>query len=236
MKLPENLNISLPENPIEKGTLYIVSTPIGNLEDISLRALSVLENVDLILAEDTRVTINLLNEYGIKNRIQSFHAHSDLNAINDYIALLKEGKSIALVTDAGTPLISDPGYPLVSACINEDINLTSVPGANALITGLIQSGYDNDNFYFQGFLPVKGRENLFLELKSIKMPIVIYESKFRINKTVQEIQHYFGNVEITVCRELTKKFEETIRGHAKEIASSKRIKEKGEFVIIINNS
>lgn len=235
MKLPENINLNVSGINIDKGTLYIVSTPIGNLEDISLRALAVLERVNLILAEDTRVTINLLNHFGIKNRIQSFHAHSDKNVVQDYILRLKDGDSIALVTDAGTPLISDPGYPMVSECIKENINITAVPGANALINALILSGYDNENFYFQGFLPIKGRENLFNELKTIRMPIIIYESKFRINKTVQELQKYFGNAEITICRELTKKFEQIIRGRLKEIAKSRNIKEKGEFVIIINN-
>lgn len=235
MKLPENINLNVSGVNIDKGTLYIVSTPIGNLEDISLRALAVLEKVNLILAEDTRVTINLLNHYGIKNKIQSFHAHSDKNVVQDFIKILKNGDSIALVTDAGTPLISDPGYPMVSECIKESINITAVPGANALIHALILSGFENENFYFQGFLPIKGRENLFNELKTIRMPIIIYESKFRINKTVQELQKYFGNAEITICRELTKKFEQIIRGRLREIAKSQKIKEKGEFVIIINN-
>ena len=235
MRLPEYINFSIPEINVEEKTLYIVSSPIGNMEDISIRALSILEKVDLILAEDTRITINLLNHYGIKNRIQSYHAHTDENALNEYISQLKEGLSVALVTDAGTPLISDPGNPIVSRCIMENINLVSIPGASALLTSLILSGYENEKFYFQGFLPVKGRENLFLELKSIKMPIIIYESKFRILKTIQEISKYMGNVQITVCRELTKKFENIIRGYAKELSKENKIKEKGEFVIVINN-
>ena len=221
---------------LQKETLYIVSTPIGNLEDISFRAINVLKNVDLIACEDTRVTNFLLQQYGIKNKTISYYSHVELSKLDYIISELKSGKTIALVSDAGTPCISDPGNLLIAKCIEEEINLISVPGSSALIHSLVLSGFSTKKFYFQGFLPQKkGRQTLLKELAEIRMPIVIYESPYRIYKTLKEINEFFGNKEVSVSRELTKKFEQTIRGKVRDLMN-RDMKIKGEFVIIINNN
>ena len=227
-----------PDLEIQKGVLYIVSTPIGNMEDISFRALFILKSSDIIAAEDTRVTNNLLKHYGIQKRVISYYSRVENTKINFIISELKENKAVALVSDAGTPCISDPGNMLVSRCIEEGIEIVSIPGASALMHSLILSGLPNDRFYFQGFLPQKkGREKTFKELKEKKMTLIIYESKYRIKKTLKECLKYFGNKEISVGRELTKKFEENVRMNLKQLNSNMNvIKEKGEFVIVINNN
>jgi len=230
--------IEFPELKINSGTLYIVSTPIGNLEDISFRALFTLKNVDCIAAEDTRTSGNLLSSYGIKNRLISYYSHVESSKMDSIINELKSGKSIALISDAGTPCISDPGNMLVNRCVEENIEVISIPGASSLIHSLVLSGFSTDKFYYQGFLPLKkGRETLFNELKDIKMPVIIFESPFRVLRTLQDIQKYMGNKEVVLGRELTKKFEEIKRGKVKEILDNKNsLKIKGEFVIVINNS
>lgn len=220
---------------VKKGALYIVSTPIGNLEDISFRAISTLKNVDLIACEDTRVTNFLLQQYGIKNKTISYYSRVESSKLEYLIDELKNSKSVALVSDAGTPGISDPGNLLVSECTKNGIDVFSIPGSSALIHSLILSGFSTKKFYFQGFLPQKkGRRTLLEELSGIKMVIIIYESPFRIYKTFKEINEIFGNKEVSISRELTKKFEQVIRGRVKNILS-RDIKTKGEFVIIINN-
>lgn len=225
-----------PDLKVERGTLYIVSTPIGNLEDISFRALFILQNVDMIATEDTRVASILLNHFGIKKKLTSYYSQIE-NSKLDYITnFIKEGNSVALISDAGTPCISDPGSILVNKCIEENINIVSVPGASSLIHALVMSGLKNEKFYFHGFLPQKkGREKTFFELKNIKSNIIIFESKFRIRRTLNDILKYLGNIEILIGRELTKKFEEIIRGRIKDI-NPNSIKEKGEFVLIIMNA
>jgi len=226
-----------PELEVRKGVLYIVSTPIGNMEDISFRALFFLRNVDLIAAEDTRVTINLLRHYGIKNKIISYYAKVEFSKVESILTELENDKSVALVSDAGTPCISDPGNILVSECIEREIEIVSIPGASSLIHSLILSGFPNERFYFQGYLPQKkGREKTLNELKHEKMTLIIFESKYRIRKTLNDCLKVFGNKEISIGRELTKKFEENVRGRLKEINSKKNFKEKGEFVIVINNN
>ena len=226
-----------PELKVRKGVLYIVSTPIGNMEDISFRALFVLRNVDLIAAEDTRVTNNLLRHYGIKNRIISYYSKVEFSKVESILTELENDKSVALVSDAGTPCISDPGNILVSECIEREIEIVSIPGASSLIHSLILSGLPNERFYFQGYLPQKkGREKTLNELKQEKMTLIIFESKYRIRKTLNDCLKYFGNKEISIGRELTKKFEENLRGRLKEMSTKKNIKEKGEFVIVINNN
>ncbi|MDD5361632.1 MAG: 16S rRNA (cytidine(1402)-2'-O)-methyltransferase [Ignavibacteria bacterium] len=225
-----------PAIKIEKGTLYIAATPIGNLDEISLRALYILKNADLIACEDTRVTSVLLNRYGIKTHMMSYYAHVESSKLDYLLDELKSGKSVAIVSDAGTPGISDPGSTVVSACVREGIDVVSIPGANALIHALVVSGFENKKFYFQGFLPIKGRENVMMFLKEIKMPIIIYESKFRIRKTISELNNYFGKKEISVSRELSKIHETTYRGTLSSVATDlNRIKEKGEFTIVLNN-
>ena len=224
------------EPDIKKETLYIVSTPIGNLEDISFRAIGVLKKADLIACEDTRVTNFLLQQYDIRNKTVSYYSQVESSKLEYLINELKSGKSLALVSDAGTPCLSDPGNMLVSKCIEEGIDIYSVPGCNALIHALVMSGFSTKKFYFQGFLPLKkGRQTLLKELSEIRMTIIIYESPFRIYKTLKEISEIFGNKEVSLSRELTKKFEQTIRGNVKSIISG-NIKLKGEFVITINNN
>lgn len=220
----------------DKGALYIVSTPIGNIEDISFRALKILKEADLIAAEDTRNTGFLLSQYGIKKSIISYYSQVEADKSGRLIEELRSGKTIALVSDAGTPGISDPGNILISKCIENGINIYSVPGASAVIHSLVLSGFSTKKFYFQGFLPLKkGRQTLMKELSSVKMTIIIFESPFRIHKTLKDIEENFGNKEVCICRELTKKFEQFIRGRVKDLLK-RDIKIKGEFVILINNN
>jgi 16S rRNA (cytidine1402-2'-O)-methyltransferase len=232
--IPLKIEQSLQE--LEQGTLYIVSTPIGNLKDISFRALHVLRNVDFIAAEDTRVTANLLNHFGIKKKIISNYSKVESSRMKMITDELLNGKSVALTSDAGTPCISDPGSVLVSECVKLGINIRAIPGASSLIHSLVISGYNNKRFFFQGFLPIKGRENVYYYLRDLKMPIIIFESKFRIKKTLNEIYEYLPGRFVTVSRELTKMFEENIQGKIKDLVKNiNAIKEKGEFVIIIDN-
>ncbi|MFZ1323486.1 MAG: 16S rRNA (cytidine(1402)-2'-O)-methyltransferase [Ignavibacteria bacterium] len=219
-----------------KGVLYLVSTPIGNIEDISFRAIRILENADFIACEDTRKTNFLLTQYGIRNKTVSYYSHVESSKSEFIIDEIKSGKTVALVSDAGTPGISDPGNLLVSKCIDENIDIFSVPGCSSLIHALVLSGIPTGKFYFQGFLPhKKGRQTALKELSEIKMTLIIFESPFRIYKALNEIYEHIGNKEVAVCRELTKKFEQVIRGKVKDLIS-KQFKTKGEFVIIVNNS
>jgi len=233
--ITEFITAKFPDLSVEKNTLYIVSTPIGNLEDISFRALHVLKNVDMIATEDTRVAHILLNHYGIKQKLVSYYSQVENSKLNYITEFINEGNSVALISDAGTPCISDPGSILVNKCIEENINVVSVPGASSLIHALVLSGFKNDKFYFHGFLPQKkGREKTFTELKDIKSNIILFESKFRIKKTLTELLKNLGNREVLIAREMTKKFEELYRGRLREI-NLNTIKEKGEFVLIIKN-
>lgn len=222
---------------LEKGTLYIVSTPIGNLDDISMRAIHTLKNSDLIAVEDTRVSGFLLKTFGIETKMTTFYSRVEKNKTSKIIEELKKSKTVSLISDAGTPCISDPGAKLISECVNNKIKVIPVPGAGSLIHSLVLSGFNTKEFFFQGFLPQKGRESVYRELQSIKMTLILLESKFRIRKTVQELSKYFGNKEIAVCRELTKKFEEIIRGKGKELSDRlNSLREKGEFVVLIDNN
>jgi len=217
--------------------LYIVATPIGNLEDITLRALRILKEVDLIVCEDTRHSKILLNKYEIEKPLLSYHSHSRISKINKIIEELKKGKDVALVSDAGTPGISDPGYAVVTAALEEGIEVSPVPGTSAFLTALMVSGFPINQFVYLGFLPVKkGRQTLFFNLKEEKRTVVFYESPYRILKTLGEIKEYLGeNREIVLARELTKKFEEFKRGTVKEVYTEMETqKPKGEFVVILS--
>lgn len=196
------------------GTLYIVATPIGNMADITLRAIKTLREVDLIAAEDTRVTRNLLSHYGIETHLTPYHLHSLEKKAHELIALLAEGKNVALVSDAGTPGISDPGYELVRAAIDADLPVEVIPGANAITTALVLSGLPTRRFIFEGFPPRKpgDRKAYFVELKNEPRTIVFYESPHRLLATLKAIQAAMGEREVAVCRELTKMFEEVHRG------------------------
>lgn len=216
--------------------LYIVSTPIGNLKDITYRAVEILKEIDFIVCEDTRVTSILLNHYDIKKEMISFNAQSEGHKIEFVLSRIKNNQSCALLTDAGTPTISDPGVRLVSSALKEDIKVVTIPGPSALIAALSISGLPSDSFIFEGFLPQKkGRQKLLHQLASEDRTIILYESPYRIEKLLEELVQYMPDRIIVISRELTKKFEETWRGKPDEllkILPQRTI--KGEFVIIIS--
>ncbi len=218
------------------GKLYIVSTPIGNLKDITIRALETLQDVEFILCEDTRISSRLLKHYNISKELISFNAVSEKKKIPNVIARIKSGDNCALVSDAGTPAISDPGVRLISEAIKEQIDVVPVPGSSAVITALTISGLPTDSFIFEGFLPQKkGRQKKLKELSEEKRTIILYESTYRIKKLVDELDEYMPKRYVVVCRELTKKFEETWRGYPnkiKEVIDEKI--SKGEFVVVIS--
>jgi 16S rRNA (cytidine1402-2'-O)-methyltransferase len=219
------------------GTLYIVATPIGNLEDVSRRALRILSEVDLILCEDTRVTKKLLDRFGIKTKTQSYHQHSKLRKTEEIIQLLKLGKNLALVSDAGTPGISDPGGKLVESVfaeLGDRVKIIPVPGTNALITAASVSGFPIDKFLFLGFPPVKKKRKKFLEeIINSRYPVIFFESPHRIIKTLSELKALKKDLPVVVCRELTKKFETIYRGQVSEVLKQVEANEvKGEFVVV----
>jgi len=216
--------------------LYIVPTPIGNLEDITLRALKVLKEVDWILAEDTRTTGFLLKHFGIEKKILSHHKFNEHSSIRNIIDKIKSGQKVALVSDAGTPGISDPGFLLVRACIKEEIRIECLPGPTALIPALIISGFPAERFIFEGFLPhKKGRQTKLGQLSSEDRTIVLYESPHRIAKTIEQLALHFGNGrQACICRELTKVHEEVIRGTLAELKTvCHHRKLKGEIVVVV---
>ncbi len=220
---------------IVRGTLYVVPTPIGNLEDITLRALNVLKGVDVIAAEDTRTTKFLLDHYGIQKPLLSFYSHNEQVRVPQIIQKLKSGDSVALVSDAGTPGISDPAHSIIAASIENSINIIPLPGATAFVPALVVSGFSTHEFVFEGFLPhKKGRKTKLERLKDEERTIILYESVHRIQKTLQEVLEYFGDRNVVVVRELTKKFEEITRGKVSAVLQefASRIM-KGEFVLVI---
>jgi len=216
--------------------LYVVSTPIGNLEDITFRAIEILKKVDLILCEDTRETLKLLNYYGIKNRLLSYYKDNELRRVNKVIEMLKDGKEIALVCDRGTPGISDPAFLLVSSAHKNSIKVISIPGPSSLTSAISISGLPSDKFSFYGFLPKgKNRKKKFMEsLKEREETLIFFESVYRIKETLQIIKETFSGREMTICREITKKFEEIKYGKVEDVCDYFLNKEnKGEFVILI---
>jgi len=220
------------------STLYIVATPIGNLEDLTFRALRVLKGVDLILCEDTRVTKKLLDHYQIKTPTLSYHQHSKLKKVNYILEQLKQEKNLALVSDAGTPGISDPGNKLIKAIITSPglvAEIIPVPGPSAVTCAVSVSGFPMDKFIFIGFPPTKRkRKKFFEEVINSKYPAIFYESPYRIIKTLKELSSLIENREVVVCRELTKKFETIYRGKIEEVINQLAKSEiKGEFVIIL---
>ena len=217
--------------------LFIVPTPIGNLEDITLRAISTLKSVDLILAEDTRTSGKLLKHFEISTPMQSYHMHNEHKILDRIIEKLKSGFEIALISDAGTPAISDPGFLLTRACVAEQISVECLPGATAFVPALVNSGLPNDRFIFEGFLPIKkGRQTRLKLLAEEERTIVLYESPHKLNKTLEQICLFFGeDRQISISRELTKLFEETRRGPAKELLDHySKAAVKGEIVIVIS--
>lgn len=218
------------------GTLYIVATPIGNLADITFRAVETLKSVDLIAAEDTRHTKILLDRYGIKTPTTSYFEYNKIQKTDYLIKFLKEGKSVALVSDAGTPGISDPGYRVIRLSIDSNIAVVPIPGPSGLVTALTVSGKPTDKFTFEGFLSNKSikRKNQLKKLKEEHRTAVIYESPHRISKLLEDILDVYGDIEVVLTRELTKKFEEVKREKASAlIGHFKNTKPKGEFIVII---
>ena len=217
--------------------LFIVPTPIGNLQDMTFRAINVLKSVDLILAEDTRVSGKLLKHFEINTRMQSYHMHNEHKILKSLVDKLKSGLEIALISDAGTPAISDPGFLLTRACVDEGIAIECLPGATAFVPALVNSGLPNDRFVFEGFLPIKkGRQTRLKLLAQETRTIVIYVSPHKLNKTLEEIVMYFGpDRQISVSRELSKIYEENLRGTAQSILEHYNSKQvKGEIVLIIS--
>ena len=216
--------------------LYLIPTPIGNLEDITLRALRLLKEVDMVLAEDTRTTRKLFTHYDINTSLSPFHMHNEHKVLNKWIERLKLGEAIALVSDAGTPAISDPGFLLVRECVKHNIEVDCLPGATAFVPALVNSGLPSEKFIFEGFLPVKkGRQTRFLLLAEENRTMIFYESPHKLIKTLGHFVEYFGaDRQVSVSRELTKMFEETIRGTATEVLAHYTNKPpKGEIVIIV---
>jgi 16S rRNA (cytidine1402-2'-O)-methyltransferase len=222
--------------------LYIVATPIGNLSDITVRALEVLRSVDIIACEDTRHTLKLFSHYQITKPLTSYYEHNKLSKGEYLIKLLKEGKNIALVSDSGTPGISDPGFHIVKLALENNIEVSPVPGPSALAAALSVAGIPANRFVFEGFLPIKSgaRKKKLKELSEFGKTIILYESPYRFLKLLDEIKEVFGDVEVTVAREITKKFEEIKKGSTDSIISyykeNKTQATKGEFVVIVNAS
>ena len=217
--------------------LFVVPTPIGNLGDITLRSIEVLKSVDLILAEDTRTSSKLLKHYDIDTPVESFHMHNEHKKLESIINKLRTDFEIALISDAGTPGISDPGFLLVRECINNEVEVECLPGPTAFVPALVSSGLPCDRFSFEGFLPVKkGRTKRLKELSTETKAMVFYESPHRILKTLNDLSNYFDvESQISVSRELTKLYEETFRGTIKEsVEHFEKNKTKGEFVIVLS--
>jgi len=220
--------------------LYIVSTPIGNLEDITLRAINILKDVDLIACEDTRTTKKLLSRYQIQKQLTSYHEHNEVDKAAELLSILKEGKSIALVSDAGTPGISDPGYRIVKLASENRIQVVPVPGASAVLAALSVSGLPTSSFTFLGFLP-KQNKKLTEYLETIKdrpETIIFYESPKRVIKTLELVSEMLGDRNVSVSREITKMYEETLRGSITHVISDLKSRDslKGEFVVVVEGS
>lgn len=216
--------------------LYIVPTPIGNLEDMTFRAIYILKSVDLILAEDTRNTIHLLRHFNIEKPLRSYHAHNEHQTVQHIVSMITNEKSVALVSDAGTPAISDPGFLLVRECIKEGIMIETLPGATAFVPALVNSGLPCDNFVFYGFLPQKkGRHTKLLSLKEETRTMLFYESPFRLVKLLEEFKEYLsGDRQVSVSRELSKIHEENARGTVDELITHFKSKTvKGEIVVVL---
>ena len=223
---------------VEVGILYLVGTPIGNLSDMTYRAVDVLKNVDLIAAEDTRKSQILLKHYGIETPTTSFHSYNQAKKAPELLRHLHSGKSLALITDAGMPGISDPAYFLVTRALSDGIQVVPIPGATAFVAALVASGLPTRRFAFEGFLPTKkGRQTLFQQLASEERTMVFYESPHRLTKTLEAVLQFWGDRRVVIGRELTKLYEEFIRGRASEVLRQVQQKKlKGELVLIVEGA
>lgn len=219
--------------------LILVPTPIGNLSDMTYRAVEVLKSVDIILAEDTRVSGILLKHYGIETPMQSYHQHNEHSQTDSVVRQIKNGRETAIITDAGTPGISDPGFLLARACVAEGVNIECLPGATAFVPALVNSGLPNDKFVFEGFLPAKkGRQKRLKALAEEDRTIIFYESPYKLLKTLQQLSEHFGtDRQVSISREISKLYEETVRGSLTEVIAHFEMKKpKGEFVIVLAGS
>ncbi|PKV67260.1 16S rRNA (cytidine(1402)-2'-O)-methyltransferase [Pontibacter ramchanderi] len=220
----------------EKTNLYLVPTPIGNLEDITLRAIRVLKEVDVILAEDTRTSGKLLQHLGIEKRMHSHHLHNEHKASAHLVERMQAGEVMALISDAGTPGISDPGFLLVRECLKANLKVECLPGATAFVPALVKSGFSTDRFTFEGFLPLKkGRQTRLISLAEEERTMIFYESPHRLVKTLTQFKEYFGGERmVSVSREISKMFEETVNGTLDELLELYKTKAiKGEFVVVV---
>ncbi len=235
MEKEGSIDLSLPNRRTE-GMLYLVPTPIGNLKDITLRSLEILKEVDLILAEDTRTSSKLLNHYQITKPLSPYHQHNEHKIVQHLVEQMLQGKKMAVITDAGTPGISDPAFLLVRECVKAGVKVESLPGATAFVPALVNSGIPTNRFCFEGFLPLKkGRQTWLKQLVDEERTMIFYESPIRLVKTLEEFITYFGETrQCSVSRELTKMFEENKRGTLKEVAEYFKQKTvKGEIVIVL---
>lgn len=217
--------------------LFLVPTPIGNLNDMTFRAVQTLKDVDIVLAEDTRVSGKLLKHFEIDTPMKSYHQHNEHHKTDSIIKAIKNGQTHALISDAGTPAISDPGFLLVRECVEAGVQIESLPGATAFVPALVNSGLPNDKFIFEGFLPVKkGRKTKLEELAKEKRTFILYESPYKLIKTLKNLEQHLGeDRQISISRELTKLYEETLRGSIKEmIMHFETHKPKGEFVLVVS--
>jgi len=221
---------------MDMAKLYLVPTPIGNLNDMTFRAIEVLKNVQTILAEDTRTSGKLLKHFEIETRMQSYHQFNEHKVLEGLVTRIQQGESMALITDAGTPGISDPGFLLVRACVEHGIGVETLPGATAFVPALVNSGLPCEKFYFEGFLPhKKGRQTRFKLLAEMPVTIVLYESPHRLEKSLTQMMEFFGaSRQVSVSREISKLFEETVRGTLEEVAAHfRQIPAKGEIVMVL---
>ncbi len=236
--MPLILNIDNSKNSVRAGVLYIVATPIGNLEDVTVRSVKILDGVDLIAAEDTRTSSRLLSFYGIETRLTSYHEHNEEKKAGELLELLKSNSSVALISDAGTPAVSDPGFRLVKLAVENGITIVPIPGASAALAGLCASGLPSDSFVFIGFLPRKKgkRTNLIDKLRGEKKTLIFYESPKRVIKQLSEFKEILGDRKAVLCREMTKIHEEFVRGLLSEIIVKieTRNSMKGECTIIVS--
>jgi len=220
---------------IQPGTLYVVSTPIGNLDDVSFRAVKILAGVDLVAAEDTRKTGILLNHLSLKKPLISYHSYNEGRRVSALMRELAAGKSVAVVTDAGTPGVSDPAYSVIREAIRNHVHVVPIPGATAFLPALIKSGMPMDRFVFEGFLPAKkGRVKRLQQLKDDPRTIILYEAPHRIVRTLGDVLQYIGDRDVALVREITKKFEEALRGKASEVLEGLRSRKiQGELVLVV---
>ncbi|HVE60589.1 MAG TPA: 16S rRNA (cytidine(1402)-2'-O)-methyltransferase [Chitinophagaceae bacterium] len=233
-KNKEDLNLNAPFRGA--GALFLIPTPLGNLKDVTLRSLEVLQSVDFILCEDTRTSSKFLSHYNIQKPVSPYHQHNEHKIVQHLVEQLAGGKNIALITDAGTPGISDPAFLLIRECIKNDIKIETLPGATALVPALVNSGLPTNRFVFEGFLPLKkGRQTLLKQLSHEERTMIFYESPMRLVKTLSDFIQYFGSERnCNVARELTKMFEENVRGSLQEAHDHFRDKiVKGEIVIVV---